>query len=62
MGSYRKPKTGQSLGLILLFTMFGSAVFLGMGVDWSGPLLSEVNPNGTIDQWYLFDTAYERQW
>lgn len=26
-------------------------------LDFSGPILSERNPNGTVDYWYLFDRA-----
>lgn len=34
----------------------------GMSFDFiSGPILSERNPNGTIDYWYLFNNAEKAQ-
>lgn len=28
--------------------------------DYSGPVLSERNPNGSVDYWYLLDNAAQR--
>lgn len=41
--------------LIIMFACILAA--LVMSFDWGGPILSERNPNGTIDYWYLFDGA-----
>lgn len=50
-------------GLIFGFGMMSVlvvCVYLSfMSLDWSGPILSEMNPNGSVDEWFLFDGAYE---
>jgi hypothetical protein len=58
MRSYKRTSLAKSILAICVFAVFGSALMVGLLADWSGPILSEVNPNGTIDEWYLFDNAY----
>jgi hypothetical protein len=41
----------------LLFYIGLCVVGSGSQIDWSQPILSEKNPNGTVDYWYLFDNA-----
>lgn len=46
--------------LILFILMINSiAVVVAEAFDLSGPILSERNPNGTIDYWYIGSGAEE---
>ena len=58
---YRKAECQglcKGIAFILLFACFGSFLIIASTIDFSGPILTEINPNGTVDTWYLFDRAY----
>lgn len=54
----KPPIEAYILAAILLILALLSLIGVIASVDLSGPVLSERNPNGTIDRWYLFDGAY----
>lgn len=43
-----------SLALIFIICVF---FIVARGIDFNAPILSERNPDGSIDTWYLFDRA-----
>lgn len=48
-----------AFAIIMAILVIGCLVVALLNIDWSGPILTERNPNGTIDAWYLFDNAYD---
>lgn len=59
MRRHKSPEFLLIWAFILLAMFILPWVGVIMSIDFSGPILSEMNPNGTVDYWYPFDNASE---
>lgn len=55
--SYGREKKPLIFAVFIALSLISLICLALWSCDYDGPLLSERNPNGTIDYWYLFDGA-----